>query len=303
ALVHRRPDRRRSLRHGRGRLRHALRAHPVDPAALRRPGPGPGLGAAPGAAPLRSAHDRRAALEAGLGGRSRRAGAGLRDQHRRQPGRVRRRAGHVEGARAADGPARGVRARQQRLLRPAAEEPAEVLQAEPQAGARRGAAVARPARRHARPGLAGPHQRGRRAHRGRTPDRVRRGGRLPPEAGPLRRRRRPGGPDRRCADRFGALARAAGARPVRRRPLRPAAVRAHPRRAVAGALLRGTGDQLRHRPRPGALAAPLGRAGPGPSGRHLAARLGGARDQPVRTVPVRLSARGDAAHLDGPRRL
>ena len=47
----------------------------------------------------------------------------------------------------------------QRLLRAAAEEPVQVLLPRPQAGARHPAALARPARRHARPRLAGPHQR------------------------------------------------------------------------------------------------------------------------------------------------
>ena len=68
---------------------------------------------------------------------------------------------------------------------------------------------------------------------------------------------------RRRPDRPGALPRAAGARPVRRRRLRPAALRAHPRRPAAGAVLRGAGHQLRHRPGAGPLAAPLGRADAG----------------------------------------
>ena len=110
ALVHR-PRRR--LRHGRrhARLREPLRAHPLDAAPVRRPGAGPRLRAAEGAAPLRPAHDRRAAVEAGVGRVARRAGAGPGRQHRRQPGRLRRGPADAGGAGAADGAAGRVRAR------------------------------------------------------------------------------------------------------------------------------------------------------------------------------------------------
>ena len=66
-------------------------------------------------------------------------------------------------------------------------------------------------------------------------------------------------------------------------------------------VLRRAGHQLRHRPRPGALAAPLGTAA-GPR-RHLAARLGRPGHQPVRAGAVRLPAGGDAAHADRAGRL
>ncbi|CAA9252762.1 MAG: putative secreted protein, partial [uncultured Blastococcus sp.] len=296
ALVHRPPRRHRRLRYGGDRLREPLRAHPLDAAPVRRPRPRPGLGAADHPADLRPAHDRRPAVQAGVGGRPGRARAGPGHQHRRQPGRLRRRPRHAAGAGSADGPAGGLRAGQQRLLRPPAQEPAEVLLARPQTRARNRAAVAGPARRDAGPRLARPHQRRRRADRGRAADRLCRRRRLTPRSGPVRHGRGPGRSRRGPPPRAGPLPRAAGARPVRRRRLRPAALRAHARWPAADPVLRGAGHQLRHRPGPRALAAPLDPADAHPPGRHLAARLGGPGHEPLRPGALRLPARGDAAH-------
>ena len=86
--------------------------------------------------------------------------------------------------------------------------------------------------------------------------------------------------------RAGPLPRAAGARPVRRRRLRPAAVRAHPRRAAAGAVLRRAGDQLRHRPASASAGCTAGpsRAPAHPPGTwlHVSAGLGTSPYAPVR---------------------
>ena len=136
-----------------------------------------------------------------------------------------------------------------------------------------------------RPRLARPHQRRRRADRRRTADRVRRRRRLAPQARPLRQGRRPGRPGGRRPHRAGALPRAAGARPVRRRRLRPAAVRAHPRRPAAGAVLRGAGHQLRHRPGAGRAGCTAGRSrrrAPDGTWLHVSAGLGTSPYAPVR---------------------
>ena len=80
----------------------------------------------------------------------------------------------------------------------------------------------------------------------------------------------------------------AGPGRLRAQRLRAAAGRPHPRRAGPPARGRGAGDQLRPAPGPGARAVALGV--------ELAARLGRPRHQQVRAVPVRLPARGVAAH-------
>ena len=80
--------------------------------------------------------------------------------------------------------------------------------------------------------------------------------------------------------------RAAGARPLRRRRLRPGAGRPHPRRAGPRARHRRAGHQLRHRPVPGPRAVPLGIA-------HLAATCPRA-SAPAPYLPMRFCCRPEA---------
>ena len=82
-----------------------------------------------------------------------------------------------------------------------------------------------------------------------------------------------------------------GTGPVRGRRVRPDPVWPHPRRPVEGSWLRRVGDQLRHRPDPGPVAAPVGSV--------LPARVGRTGHLAVRAVPVRLPARGDPADPGG----
>ena len=112
-----------------------------------------------------------------------------------------------------------------------------------------------------------------------------------------RRRRRPGRPGRRRADRRRPRAVPPGARPVRRRRLRRGPRRPHPRRpgVPAGQAARWSPTATSSRPGPRGCTATRPTPVPGDPGLVLAARLGRARHLPVR--PVRVCCRPEATLL------
>ena len=106
---------------------------------------------------------------------------------------------------------------------------------------------------------------------------------------------RPGRPSGRPAPRRDALARAHGPGQVRRRRLRPAAGRPHPRRPGLPAVVRRAGDQLRYRPARAQRAAPASRGrldDPKRPWLHVSAGLGTSP-----WAPFRLCCRPEASLL------
>ena len=186
-----------------------------------------------------------------------------------------------------------VRARLQRLLRPARDEPAPVLHPHPPAETSSGAArsVGRAARAPVRGRLAGPHQPARGARARRAGDRAPGSGRhAHPAPGPAGRAQARAVEVRDRRDALTGL----GARDRRvRLPLRRGG--AHARRSGPAA--------ARGRPRHELASAPAPGVRADPDGWVVRARVAGTGDEQVRAVPVPVSARGDAAGAaPGPRR-
>ena len=122
--------------------------------------------------------------------------------------------------------------------------------------------------------------------------RIAAGGRRRPAhpPGPLRHRRGRAEPRRATAARADPLAGAARSRPLRRGRIRPGARRSHPRRPVVPAVLRRTGDELRHRSVEGEGSVTLGCA-------HAPTRIGWGRHLAVRSGAVLLPPGGEPADV------